>query len=760
MKNDKWNSLSLKNKSDLMRMYIKNGINDLNDIKKHYNSFQDGGEVSNDRSIIENTLTRKNNFKTALKDFYGEDYKKQRGVDLILDRNTPTINVQKYKDELKDWYTKRSVSRPDLVSEEQLKDVDYLLSNMKVINATQAIKRKEPFIVPSSFKEDYDTSYGYVPYIQAKHLEKNPYTGAVYSPQSHTVVVNDLSNRTPIQTYPASTILTHEMTHGLPLFTEQVREVMRKHGIKEDDYNNNPEEIYSRLNQLRSYYNIDPSKTYTMEEIEELRKDKTSSSSEGLDIFNKDYSNDFILDLFNSVALNNYNNSTVNFASKGGRINIYEEGGKTGIKTPSGTQKPYYEIPESTRRVLRGLAIRNRDKEALLRLGYDEKGNSIAESKGGNFGGSGAGSVWNTEDNIIESYDYVRNTPILRSFSDAFSEARKQGLSTFMFNNQEYTTDISDNPNYIGKRYEPKLNIREVLDENKKVISDSTRVEPYLGQIPGTHKRNKFQDGGKKSTLGVPYMSLNSSDYDYFNASPSNMPRNKKEHWTSRNEDGRILKGNNHPTLDLALNIEGLLGNKIYKNVDGTYSSYEEGQFPTSLGVHINNTNNDVSPLDPNKRFKNIKTTKGRRYNEDNILYISDKLNNTLLNDAQKNAILGSIIEESGGNPFAVDETGRFKGLLQWEDSRYSPDNKLSEKEELDNQLLYLMETLYNTSDKKSWTHGGTGSGYKSAKHAKDTFFNTDDLYKATHSLNRGYIRPTGGDYSVNNRYKVAKQLK
>ena len=270
---------------------------------------------------------------------------------------------------------------------------------------------------------------------------------------------------------------------------------------------------------------------------------------------------------------------------------------------------------------------------------------------------------------------------------------------------------------------------------------------------------NKFEDGGKKNILGVPYRSLNSSDYDYFNASPSNMPRNKEEHWTSRNEDGRILKGNNHPTLDLALNIEGLLGNRIYKNVDGTYSSYEEGQFPTSLGVRINN-NRDISPLDPSKRFRDIQTTKGRKYNEDNMLYISDMLNNTLLNDVQKNAILGSIIEESGGNPFAIDETGRFKGLLQWEDSRYSPDNSKSKREELDNQLLYLMETLYNINDKKSWTHGGKGSGYKSAKHAKETFFNTNDLYKATHSLNRGYIRPTGGDYSVKNRYKVAKQLK
>ena len=47
MKNDKWDSLSIKDKADLMKMYIKNGINNLDDIKNHYNSFQDGGETKN-----------------------------------------------------------------------------------------------------------------------------------------------------------------------------------------------------------------------------------------------------------------------------------------------------------------------------------------------------------------------------------------------------------------------------------------------------------------------------------------------------------------------------------------------------------------------------------------------------------------------------------------------------------------------------------------------------------------------------------------
>ena len=137
------------------------------------------------------------------------------------------------------------------------------------------------------------------------------------------------------------------------------------------------------------------------------------------------------------------------------------------------------------------------DIEALRIAGYDKYGNSLVTFSGGNFGGSGAGMEFDSNNITKNNSDYIRNTPVLRSFSDAFAEAKRNGNSTFIFNGKKYTTKVSDNPNYIGKRYEPTLNIREVLDENKKVISDSTRVEPYIGQIPGTHKRTTKAMGGK-----------------------------------------------------------------------------------------------------------------------------------------------------------------------------------------------------------------------------------------------------------------------
>lgn len=133
------------------------------------------------------------------------------------------------------------------------------------------------------------------------------------------------------------------------------------------------------------------------------------------------------------------------------------------------------------------------DKEALAAAGYDSKGRPLVTFGGGSFGAAGAGSTFGESVEQVDNHDYVRNTPILQSFSDAFNNARKSGLKSFTFNGKEYTTEMSDNPNYVGKRYQPLLNIREVLDKNMKVMSDSTRIEPYVGQLPGIIKRKSSQ---------------------------------------------------------------------------------------------------------------------------------------------------------------------------------------------------------------------------------------------------------------------------
>lgn len=45
---DKWSALSMKERADLIKLYVSNGITSINDIKKDYNSFAPGGPIETD----------------------------------------------------------------------------------------------------------------------------------------------------------------------------------------------------------------------------------------------------------------------------------------------------------------------------------------------------------------------------------------------------------------------------------------------------------------------------------------------------------------------------------------------------------------------------------------------------------------------------------------------------------------------------------------------------------------------------------------
>lgn len=158
-------------------------------------------------------------------------------------------------------------------------------------------------------------------------------------------------------------------------------------------------------------------------------------------------------------------------------------------------------------------------------------------------------------------------------------------------------------------------------------------------------------------------------------------------------------------------------------------------------------------------KFDDISTTRNRPYNSDYISYIYDRLKNTYLGDKQIAAIIGSIIEESGGNPFIASDTGKYKGLLQWDADRYTSESD-DVYDELDRQIQYILRSITNTSDGKSWTHGGKGSGYSSLKEPYNKFYNDDlDVGEITKAFNLGYVRPHGKHESADNRGKVAEQV-
>lgn len=160
--------------------------------------------------------------------------------------------------------------------------------------------------------------------------------------------------------------------------------------------------------------------------------------------------------------------------------------------------------------------------------------------------------------------------------------------------------------------------------------------------------------------------------------------------------------------------------------------------------------------------FKNIKTTRGRTYEEDAISALNDSL--SYLPPVQRSAVLGSIIEESGGDPLAKSKGGTYQGLLQWGADRYRISDGASAEEELSKQLQYLRNSLKDTTDGKSWTHGGKGSGYNSFRDTYGGFHDPnaslEDVFRA---FSFGYVRPKGKEDSFrqhHNFYRIMEGIR
>lgn len=155
--------------------------------------------------------------------------------------------------------------------------------------------------------------------------------------------------------------------------------------------------------------------------------------------------------------------------------------------------------------------------------------------------------------------------------------------------------------------------------------------------------------------------------------------------------------------------------------------------------------------------FDDIITTNRRPYNPKNLNIITQRFEKYPIK--QRATVVGNIIEESGGNPLAKSENGTYQGLIQWGNDRYVIQSN-NEQKELNNQINYLQQSINNTTDRKSWTDGGTGSGYMSLREAHDDFTNENlPLSKVHRAFSFGYVRPLGKENSYRNRLKVVQQV-
>lgn len=297
---------------------------------------------------------------------------------------------------------------------------------------------------------------------------------------------------------------------------------------------------------------------------------------------------------------------------------------------------------------------------------------------------------------------------------------------------------------------------------------------------------NKLAGGGPlKSEYDNP-----EQYYDYNTAEEvGGMYDEKSKHWASRDpRTGMILKNPKHPTFAQAIREDQSSGYAPFIDVSTSrYFTLRPEEYSTAPNKHTLRRANifqtggsKVIPDTPwrnystaentpevkidRDRFAGIKTSNSRPYDPELISRIDAGLQ--VLNKKQRASIIGDIIEESGGNPFAKSRNGTYQGLLQWEDGRYTvPDYGPTPTEqdtitELNNQLSYIKKSIRNTKDRKSWTHGGEGSHFKTGQQAHDTFWDNNIPVDSIHrAFSFGYVRPAGKEHSYKNRQKVVNQV-
>lgn len=158
--------------------------------------------------------------------------------------------------------------------------------------------------------------------------------------------------------------------------------------------------------------------------------------------------------------------------------------------------------------------------------------------------------------------------------------------------------------------------------------------------------------------------------------------------------------------------------------------------------------------------FEGIKTTNNRKYIKEYIWYIHKILDEKLMPKNRQAVLIGNIIEESGGDPFAKSKDNNYQGLLQWSKDRFTMPETNDPYKAINYEVNHILDTIKNTTDGKSWTHGGVGSGYNSYKDAYDLFWNDKSSLKDMHrAFSWGYVRPLGKEASSENRYKVVEQV-
>lgn len=164
-------------------------------------------------------------------------------------------------------------------------------------------------------------------------------------------------------------------------------------------------------------------------------------------------------------------------------------------------------------------------------------------------------------------------------------------------------------------------------------------------------------------------------------------------------------------------------------------------------------------------KYENMKRVgKGthRTMDVDGMNMIYDALYDKGFNQRQIEAVLGNIIEESGGNPYAVSDYGGFKGLLQESDKRYPPKEFEKDKERFKGDkrgyINYMIDRFYDhVQDAGMYSIKDTK--YNKAIHAVSEFMSEDPDTDYSYPLVYAFEAPSDKEGTYKNRKSVSNLI-
>lgn len=164
-------------------------------------------------------------------------------------------------------------------------------------------------------------------------------------------------------------------------------------------------------------------------------------------------------------------------------------------------------------------------------------------------------------------------------------------------------------------------------------------------------------------------------------------------------------------------------------------------------------------------KYENMKRVgKGTHHTMDvdgmNMIY--DALYDKGFNQRQIEAVLGNIIEESGGNPYAVSDYGGFKGLFQESDKRYPPKEFEKDKERFKGDkrgyINYMIDRFYDhVQDAGMYSIKDTK--YNKAIHAVSEFMSEDPDTDYSYPLVYAFEAPSDKEGAYKNRKSVSNLI-